>query len=148
MANMDFTFQNETQGLRAVTGELGGLERVLTRVSGKIGALLAGGKIADYLYSAAKATGALDEELHSLGNALKNLRSALGEGLAPLLQQVLPVIRWVIEKVTLAARYFGLLTQAGLGTADGSQAAAAGQEKLATASQKAAKAAQLKKFGK
>jgi hypothetical protein len=119
---------------KAAAGELGGLGRVLSALSGKLHRIFAGLSLAEYLGEAVVSTGKLRGELTALKMALSRLQTTLGNALLPIAKAVLPVLREAVNWVTRTLHYLGQLTQSLFGSADG-------QETFAKATEKAARTA-------
>ena len=136
-----------TAAAKAAAGELGGLGRVLSALSGKLHRIFAGLSLAEYLGEAVVSTGKLRGELTALKMALARLQTTLGNALLPIAKAVLPVLREAVNWVTRTLHYLGQLTQVLFGSADGQEAFAKATEKAArTASRSLASFDQLNRI--
>lgn len=132
---------------KAAAGELGGLGRVLSALSGKLHRIFAGLSLARYLGEATVSTGKLRGEMTALKAALTRLQTTLGNALVPIAKALLPVLQQAVNWVTNALRYLGKLTQALFGSAEGQDAFSKATEKASkTASRSLASFDQLNRI--
>ena len=141
MANQTITLDldvSQTQnGLQAVTGALGGLDKVLTSLGQKLTAVLATGALSRYLTDAVKAAGKLDKEFLVMRLALGKLRVAIGDALTPIAQIMLPVINDMIFGAIRFVRSVGRIIRGVLGIKESTDDAADAQDRLTQSAEKA-----------
>ena len=120
------------QQIQAVSGALGGLNRMLQTV--KIS--LAGAFVVGQVGALLEESEALKKEFTSLHRATGRLKSALTEALAPIAQALLPIITQAVYSAARLIRYLGQVVKALLG---GSESSGELSENMAAASQSAEK---------
>lgn len=124
--------------VKEVTGSLGGLEKVLSRLKVTIAGTFAAWQVLDFMKKAANGADGLSKDLLVLRMRLGSLRAALGEALTPLGQVFIPILNSAILAVTRFVRTVGEILSALLGVEAGNKV----MEKTAktvTAAGKAAK---------
>ena len=104
-----------------VTGSLGGLEKVLSRLKTTAAEVFAGWQVLDFMKKAATGAEGLSKDLLVLRLRLGSLRAALGEALTPLGQIFIPMLNSAILAVTRFVRTVGEILSALLGVEAGNQ---------------------------
>lgn len=107
--------------VKEVTGSLGGLEKVLSRLKTTVAETFAAWQVLDFMKKAANGAEGLSGVLTTLRMRLGSLRSALGEALTPLGQVFIPMLNSAILAVTRFVRTVGEILSALLGVEAGNK---------------------------
>ena len=121
-----------------VTGSLGGLEKVLSRLKTTVAEAFAAWQVLDFMKKAATSAEGLSKDLLVLRLRLGSLRAALGEALTPLGQIFIPMLNAAILAVTRFVKTVGEISSALLGMEAGNRVVEATTAAV-TAAGKAAK---------
>jgi len=127
-----------TAQVEEVTGSLGGLEKVLSRLKTSIVETFAAWQVLDFMKKAATGAEGLSKDLQQLRIRLGSLRSAIGEALTPLGQIFIPMLNSAVLAVTRFVRTVGEILSALLGVEAGNKVLKKTAETV-TAAGKAAK---------
>ena len=88
---------------KVVQGALGGLEKVLSRITRSITGAFVAAELGGYLRDAAEAGGFLQKQLLVLRLALGKLEAAIGRAIAPIGQLFLPLVTDAVYAATRLA---------------------------------------------